>query len=243
MVIKHWLLKIWMYYKYEGFFYTFKHAVRKVTHAIFGNLIYYGEKYVLFYADLKSAGVRKTVLPEGVSIERYRCRKDISYQDWETFCSHFRESYLQSTMKERFDKGASLWIVKVGGLLAGYIWSTKGATVNPYFGLLRPDEVNFFDNMIFEKFRGRGINPLLVNFVLYENKKHNCVRAFIETLTTNTAEIRSLAKTNFRRYGLAKSHLFWNNGHLDVGWKMMAATINFKEEPVEMQVYDNFDQL
>ncbi len=243
MVLKYWFSKIKMYFKYEGPLYAFQRSVQKFISMIFGDLIYYGRKNILFYADLKSRGIKEIVLPKGVSIECCECKEDVSQQDWEIFCRHFRENYLQSTMKERFGKGALLWLLKVKGTLAGYIWTIRGTTINPYVRLLMPDEVNFFDNMVFENFRGRGINPVLVNYVLSEMQKQNCIRAFIETRTTNIAEIRSLAKTDFRKYGLARSHLSWKHSHLSVGWEILSATVDFSENPVEMQVYTNFDRL
>ena len=113
-----------------------------------------------------------------------------------------------------------LWLVKVSGVLAGYIWTIRGATINPDVRTLTHDEVSFFDNMIFENFRGRGINPILINYVLSEMQKQKCVRAFIGTKVTNVSEIKSLEKNGFsqmwnRLFNYRFPHFSWPVHHLD----------------------------
>ena len=244
-VFKYWFSKLKMYYKHQGLLYAFQRVVRKLGYMLLGNMIYYRRRHVLFYADLSNGKSKEIILPAGISIECSRRKEDICQRDWGIIRSNFSEKYLQSIMKERFAKGALLWLIKVSGDLAGYMWTIRGATDKPNVRTLTADEVNFFDAMIFENFRGRGLNPVLVNYVLSELQKQHCVRAFIETKTTNTAEIRSLAKTDFCRYGLAQSHLHWERGQIIVRWKMLSTSIDIDidESKVETQVFNSFEQI
>jgi ribosomal protein S18 acetylase RimI-like enzyme len=205
-----WLSKLSQFYRSKGLVYTLRRCAHKL-----GDLTYIGS-YVFFYADLTRMIPKEDVLPAGISIECCKCEGDILEHDRKVFSYYIREKELQRNMKERFTKGALLWLVRVGGHLAGYIWTIRGTTIEPYVRLLTVDDVHLFDNLIFEDFRGQGINPILVNYVLSEMQKQNCVRAFIETRMTNIAEFRSLAKTNFIKYGLAKKRLPWRRRHFGV---------------------------
>lgn len=108
-------------------------------------------------------------------------------------------------IRERFARGASLWLAMAGDVLAGYGWTLQGGTIEPYYFPLSPDDVHLFDFQVFPAFRGRGINPFLVTSILVALAREGRTRAFIEAAAWNDAQLASLGKTPFRLFGTVRS--------------------------------------
>lgn len=89
------------------------------------------------------------------------------------------------------------------GKLAGFGWTIQGRTIEPHFFPLQSDEVHLFDFFVFPEFRGRGINVALVMDILTRLGEEKVRLAHSECAAWNDAQIRSLSKTPFRRYGEA----------------------------------------
>lgn len=237
MVARFYFRRFVRYYKSKGLTRTICRSVQKLRESVFRS------PQVLFYADLTKMIGEGFILPANFTIECYESEEGIPKQDHSVILDRVCEKVMRYHMKERFSKGASLWLVKVHGTLAGYIWTIKGTTVEPHFYPLMVDDVHFFNDLIFEEFRGRSINSVLINYVLSELKKKGLVRAFIETTLTNSSEIRSLAKTNFRKYGLAKKHFVWRYRHSTTWLETPPAWTNFGKLHIETQVFKSFDEL
>jgi GNAT superfamily N-acetyltransferase len=107
-------------------------------------------------------------------------------------------------IKKRFELGGSLWLIKSEGHLAGYGWTLQGHTVEPHYFRLGPDDVHLFDFQVFPQYRGRGMNPLLVGYILRGLAVEGGCRAFIEAAEWNRPQLASLRNTPFRRLGLAR---------------------------------------
>jgi hypothetical protein len=107
-------------------------------------------------------------------------------------------------MAERFQKGASLWVIKNGAEMVGYGWTVTGRTLEPRFFPLTPYDVYLFDFLIFPQYRGKGMNPLLVRHVLCNLAAQCQGRAFLEVAEWNRPQFSSLRRTPFRRMGSAK---------------------------------------
>ncbi len=107
-------------------------------------------------------------------------------------------------MKERFGKGASLWLIKSEGKLAGFAWTLRGGTMEPYFLPLGKDDPYIFDGFMLPQYRGRGFMPLWLNYALHELGAECSGRAFIEAAEWNWASLSTLKKTPFRRLGMAR---------------------------------------
>ena len=144
-----------------------------------------------------------------IIIECNKIETDISEEDKKIMELFLYKEIFQDQLKVRFSKGAFIWLVKQDSSLAGFVWSIVQTTVEPYFFPLTKKDVHIFDNVIFPEYRGRGINTILINHVLFELKRMGFVRAFIETHTWNTSEIKSLIKTHFYRLAEARKFHFW----------------------------------
>jgi GNAT superfamily N-acetyltransferase len=201
------------YYKRNGIIGTAHRFLQKVGR------LFFPKPDVLFYVDLHGLNNEQSVLSDEFSIDCIKSQAEISKQDLDVLFENIGEKIFIHQVEERFGNGALLWLVKVNGTLAGHIWSIQGKTIQPHFLPLTDKDVHLFDDFIFEEFRGRGVNRVLVNYVLDRQKKENMTRAFIETKLTNKPEIRSLAKTSFKKFGLArKYHAF---GRCFVVWSKL----------------------
>src|SRR5208282_2600936 len=119
-------------------------------------------------------------------------------------------------VEERLGKGASLWLIKSEERLAGYGWTLQGRTMEPYFFPLGKLDVHLFDFHVFSQYRGRGLNPLLVNHILHNLATEGACHAFIEAAEWNQPQLSSLRKTPFQRLGLARSFTIF--GHKFISW-------------------------
>ena len=122
-------------------------------------------------------------------------------------------------IEARFAAGSILWLARVDGILAGYGWTLQGNTVEPYFFPLQKEDIHFYDFFVYPEFRGRGINVVLVNQILYALDKLSMRRALIECAAWNDSQIRSLGKTRFRLHAIAskwilggRTLVLWHRG-------------------------------
>ena len=201
------------YYKQNGIISSFRRLLQKIVE------LFFQKPNILFFVDLAGFKSEKYVIPASFDVECVRSEVEISMQDLKVLFEHIDEKIFRHQMEERFGKGSLLWLVKTNGMLAGYIWSIQGRTIQPHYHPLTSKDVHLFDNFIFKEFRGRNINPALVNYVLAKLREKDMARAFIETNVANTPEIRSLSKTGFEKYGLARKYPVC--GHCFVIWSKL----------------------
>jgi hypothetical protein len=69
--------------------------------------------------------------------------------------------------------------------------------------------VHLFDFHVISEYRGRGLNPILVRHILQVLADEGVERALIEAAEWNQPQLSSLARTPFRRMGLARKWRLW----------------------------------
>lgn len=169
-------------------------------------------KQILYYAELNERTNDIQNLPSNVTIEGKITKSEISNEDIQILTSARGKLTIECQLDDRFQKGARLWLLKVDGILVGFIWSLGQTTLQQYFFPLTEKDVYLFDNEILELFRNRSFNSFLINQVLLELKRLGKVRVFIDTHQWNIPEQRSLSKTNFKKLGtIRKIRLFHRN--------------------------------
>jgi ribosomal protein S18 acetylase RimI-like enzyme len=185
------------YYKRNGLKATSRRAVQAVSRTLFSN------RMVLFYCDLSGRSPVSTDLSSSLKVERKRNETEVNPLDLEEMINVWNSRLARCRIRERFGEGASLWMIKSEGGLAGYGWTMQGHTVEPHYFRLGPDDVHLFDFYVFPQYRGQGINPLLVTEILRQLAAECIGRAFIEAAEWNHAQLTSLRKTPFQRLGRA----------------------------------------
>ena len=158
---------------------------------------------VLFYCDLSSWSQSGATPIPPLTIKRKRSQNELSPQELGLLENSWNPNIMRRLMAERFQRGASLWVVKWEEQIAGYGWTLPGATMEPHFFPIGIHDVHLFDFRIFPEYRGRRINPSLVGHILYELATDGKSRVFIEAEEWNQAQLSSLSRTPFRPLGLA----------------------------------------
>jgi hypothetical protein len=187
------------YYRRNGLQATLERTVLFVRRSFSRN------RMVLFHFDLPNDGsMAVTNLPGHLNVERKVGLDGIDRQDWQQIVEFWNPELCRRNFAERFREGASLWMIRFQGNLAGYGWTMTGHTIAPYYHPLGANDAHLFDFLIFPEFRGRNINPSLVGHILNALAMEGRSRAYIEVREWNRTQLISLAKTPFRRLGVAR---------------------------------------
>jgi GNAT superfamily N-acetyltransferase len=211
MSISSSVSRVTNYFKRNGFGATVRRFGLAARRTLFSS------RMVLFYCDLSALKPPAADLPNFLKVERHTNQADLSPQDLQEITSFWNPEQARRNLKERFDLGASIWLIKSEDHLAGYGWTLQGRTVEPHYFRLGADDVHLFDFHVFPQYRGRGLNPLLVTQILHDLAGECHGRAFIEAAEWNRAQLASLQRTPFRRLGSARKFtlfgpatVYWN---------------------------------
>ena len=159
---------------------------------------------ILFSCELAMLPAPKTGPTDGLEFERKTREADLDSRDREQIVDFWNPDVTGRQITERFGKGASLWLVRADGQLAGYGWTLVGGTMENHYVSLGSEDVHLFDFLVFPDFRGRGINPTLTIHVLETHAGEGRRRAFLEAAEWNTAQLSSLRRTPFQEFGVAR---------------------------------------
>jgi RimJ/RimL family protein N-acetyltransferase len=215
------------YYKRHGFAATSRRTV------LYLQRLFLFPRMVLFYCDLTSPSFITATKNElsDVSVERKTRENDIDPQDLQRIVNFWNPKVFRRHLPERFQRGASLWLIRSAGQLAGYGWTLKGGTIEPHYFMLGSNDVHFFDFLVFPEYRGRKLNPALVGEILRQMAAENRSRAYIECAEWNQPQLNSLKKTGFQLLGVArKKHLLgqtfvrWENPELQLETRQTAVS-------------------
>jgi len=198
------------YYGRHGCRATISRAGVAATRALFAN------RQVVFSCELREPILASPGMPSALNVERLRDHGEVSPREFCQIVSFWNPSLAHRNIRERFKQGASLWVIKREGQLAGFGWTIQGRTLEPHYFRLGPGDVHLFDFLVFPQYRGQGVNPLLVNSILHRLALECQGRAFIEAAEWNRAQLSSLARTPFRRLGSARKITIF--GHTLVCW-------------------------
>jgi len=187
-------------------------------------------RMVVFYCDLNGREISATSCPGTLRVKRINALAELSAEDLQEMTIFWNPKLANRNIRERFERGASLWLIKSEHRLAGYGWTLQGRTIEPYYFPLAEDDVHLFDFHVFHQYRGQGINPYLVRQILGSLATTRGGRAFIEVAEWNDAQLSSLRKTPFRCLGSVRS--FAILGHTIMSWNENSA-VRGKHESVE----------
>jgi GNAT superfamily N-acetyltransferase len=165
----------------------------------------FARRMVVFYCDLNGLQLSQEGILKAAKLERVRTQAELSAEHFQRMTSFWNPKQATQNIRERFEKGASLWLLEYEGELAGYGWTLQGSTIEPYYFPLAKDDVHFFDFHVYPAYRGRGMNPYLVDRILDNLVSNGAGRAFIEAAEWNEAQLSSLGKTRFRPLGAVRT--------------------------------------
>jgi ribosomal protein S18 acetylase RimI-like enzyme len=164
---------------------------------------------VIFFCDLRASVPLAFEAANNATVERKNVESEVDANDMLQITSIGNSTIARRRFSQRFAQGASLWLFKVDGKLAGFGWTLVGRTVEPHFFPLGSDDAHLFDFYVVPQYRGQRINPRLVNHILKSLSREMRPRAFIEAAEWNSPQLSSLKRTPFVALGLAsKFRLF-----------------------------------
>lgn len=176
----------------------------------------FSSRMVLFYCDLSTLATPPAELPSSLKIERHESQAELSPADFDQITSFWNPDLARRNMEERFGLGASIWLIRTNGNLAGYGWTLQGRTVEPHYFPLSAHDVQFLDFHVFPKYRGRAMDWFLMTNILHQLAGEGCIRAFGEAAEWNNASLASFYMASFNRLGCAKKWTVF--GHTIVSW-------------------------
>ena len=186
------------YYQKRGFLRTLLRFFEQPYRIIFKS------KRILFYAEMNEVNDSVLALPPNIIIECKKAYNEAVQPDMQKMINYWDKENETDKVRERFEKGSFLWIVKLNGDIAGFVWSIKGKTVSPWYLPLTPHDTYIFDAVTFEEYRGRGFYPFLMNYVLGQLKMYGASRAVWEVYDWNKPSILGLKKTYCCKFGEAR---------------------------------------
>ena len=210
MAIPTSISRLAAYYTRHGLGPTIRRFALAMRRTLFSN------RAVLFYCDLSRQTSAPPDLPNFLKVERKRSCVELNPQDLDQIVNVWNPKLAHRRMQERFDRGASLWLIKFHDRLAGYGWTLQGRIIAPYYLPLAEDDVQFFDFHVFPKYRGRAIDWFLMTHALQMLAVDGAARAFAEAGEWNQASLSSIAMTSFRRLGWARKFTIFR--HTIVCW-------------------------
>jgi len=149
------------YLKRHGLAATLRRAWLEGKRTIFAG------RMAVFYCDLDDRKLRQVNIPTGMRLKRITALSELAPEQLQAITSFWNPKLASQNIRERFEKGASLWLVESEDQLAGYGWTIRGTPIAPYYFPLAPDDVQFFDFYVFPKFRGRALHWLLTGHILH----------------------------------------------------------------------------
>jgi hypothetical protein len=174
--------------------------------ALAGKRALFAGRMVVLYCDLDESRLPQLNIPKALKVERQTSLAEVRAEHLRAITSFWNPKLAIRNIGERFEKGASLWLVESEGQLAGYGWTLHGQTIAEYYFPLGPDDVQFFDFHVFPKFRGRALHWLLTCQILRTLAAEGRSRAFADTAEWNQAQLASFKMTPFRVLGLVRTY-------------------------------------
>ena len=203
MKIANASLRIVDYYQRYGFVATLRRVRIAFARSVFA------PKMVVFYCDLNEKHLPKTKLPESVKVKRVTELKELSRDDLQRIVAVWNPKLANQKIVERFDNGATLWLIEFQDRLAGYGWTMRGRTIAEYYFPMGPSDVQLFDFLVFPEFRGRALHWFLTGYILTALASEGGARAYADTHEWNQAQLASFKMTPFRPLGTVRTYQFF----------------------------------
>jgi len=114
------------------------------------------------------------------------------------------EHHIELMQRELADHGV-MWMALFDGKLAGFLWSRKGKFIPRWFVPLAEDDLQFFAASTFDEFRGRGIAPALMRYIM-QHEMNGRGTAYVDCAQWNKPAARFFEKAGFTRIATMKRY-------------------------------------
>jgi hypothetical protein len=103
-------------------------------------------------------------------------------------------------IREYFAHGAVLWLGLMNQRVVAYQWSRRGSNTKRYLVQIEPDDIVIFATKTFTDWRGRGINPAMMQYIV-EKELAGRGTAFVNCKGWNKASLHGILKAGFTELG------------------------------------------
>jgi GNAT superfamily N-acetyltransferase len=210
MAISASISRLAAYYERHGFGASIRRAALSLKRTLSSSRI------VVFYCDLPRNATAATNMPAFLKVERIKNYAGLGAKDLLKMTSFWNPKQAHRDILERFEKGASLWLIWWEDSLAGYSWTMRGRTIAPYYFPMATDDVQLFDFYVFPQFRGRAILWFLITHILHLLQNEGAARVYGDVAEWNQASLSFYKTIPFERLGMVRS--FTILGHTFVFW-------------------------
>jgi ribosomal protein S18 acetylase RimI-like enzyme len=176
-------------------------ALRKIGHVSRD----FWRKYVRnrHYVYSRPASVEAVNLPPGIVIERIGSWAAAG--PWlDMIRTRRSEHHVDLMQRELADHGV-MWMALADGKPAGFLWSRKGKFVPRWFVALGEDDLQFFAASTFPEFRGRGVAPTLMRYIM-QQEMNGRGTAYVDCAQWNKPAARFFEKAGFTRIATMKRY-------------------------------------
>jgi GNAT superfamily N-acetyltransferase len=200
MSIANSISRLTEYYWRHGLAATLRRA------GVAGKRALFAGRMVVFYCDLDDRRLPQVNIPKALNVKRVQVPTELSTEHFQAITGFWNRKLASQNIRERFEKGASLWLVECEGQLAGYSWTIRGRAIAAYYFPIAKDDVQLFDFYVFPKFRGRTILWFLVVYILQTMRAEGAVRVFGDVAEWNEPSLSFYKMTPFRVLGLVSTY-------------------------------------
>jgi ribosomal protein S18 acetylase RimI-like enzyme len=165
----------------------------------------FANRMVVFYCDLAKETASPAKFPSSLKVERLGNYAELPAPDLQEMISFWNPDRAHRDIRERFEQGASLWLIRSGDRLAGYSWTIQGRTIAQYYFPMAQDDVQLFDFYVFPKFRGRAILWFLITHILHNLQAEGASRVFGDVAEWNEASLSFYKTVPFHRLGMVRT--------------------------------------
>lgn len=151
----------------------------------------------------RPASAEQVNLPPGMIIERIHSMEAAS--PWlSTIRARRSEHHVDLMQRELADHGV-MWMALIDQKPAGFLWSRKGKFIPRWFVPLSDDDLQFFAASTFPEFRGRGVAPTLMRYIM-QQEMNGRGTAYVDCAQWNKPAARFFEKAGFTRIATMKRY-------------------------------------
>ena len=161
---------------------------------------YVRNRHHIYSSPATSSSVQ---LPPGLTIQRVDNWDALA--PWLNALSARRTARHLEIMRQELSERGVMWLALVDGKLAAYLWSRKARFIPNWFVPLAEEDLQFFAATTFEEFRGRGIAPTLMRYIM-QHEMNGRGTAYVDCAQWNKPAARFFEKAGFTRIATMKRY-------------------------------------
>jgi hypothetical protein len=163
-------------------------------------------KQVLFYTDLTILDTDESSLPDNLKVEQYHSLDQIDKGDLKTLINcgtALMGSAGLSYIRERFARGAVLWLLKVDRQVAGYRWIMENDHVTSTFFPHMKTDLHSLATELFLDFRGQNLFGIFRKEVHRIKRNEGFKTCYSESKLYNKRAVKAHLKIGDIKFGIA----------------------------------------